>query len=311
MTGYLFDFNNRSYTLPVLLSWDVSHGWGEPCDAFEVSFLYTPEMAQMLYNAVGFSAHHDGRVVFNGRVDEYEVTVDGEGMVAVVRGRSLAALLLDNQCQAAQYSSVTLDYILRQHVEPLGIKSIKAGSMKTLSSFTVGSGDSSWGVLKEFCWFAGGIVPRFSPEGTLILKDSPGEPRSIDRRTPVTCAVLRDCRYGVISQMTVKNKSAGTAQTIDNAPYLSRGASCKRVINVPRKTGYDAMRYTAQYQIDKSVKGKRGLEFTLPFLFAAFPGDRVTVDYEPLRLRGQYRVYKSRCWGDKASAGTVLTLEEV
>lgn len=310
MTGFLTDYRRTKFTLPQLMSWDISHGWGEPCDGFEVSFLYTADMLDTLYNAVEFSAVHEGKTVFSGRVDEYEITADENGLVATVRGRGFGALLLDNQCEAAQYGSVGLESILRNYVTPVGITRVLTKPMKTVSNFTVSSGSSYWTVLKEFCRFAGSITPRFSADGVLILDGSGGEDCVIDRLTPVTAAVLSDCRYGVVSRVLVKNKSAGTQQTIDNTPYLSRGALAGRVVNVPRRTGYDAMRFTGQYQIENSVAGKRYVELTLPALFAAFPGDRVSLAYIPMGLYGNYMVCKSRCWADKDSAGTVLTLEK-
>ncbi len=40
MKGYLIDKNGALTLLPEFLSWDVCHGMGEPCDWFEVSFIY-------------------------------------------------------------------------------------------------------------------------------------------------------------------------------------------------------------------------------------------------------------------------------
>jgi hypothetical protein len=76
MTGYLTTYDNETWRLPVLLSWDVSHGLGEPCDAFEVSFLFKYDMLRMLYGAVRFRGEYGGKTVFFGVVDEYEITAD-------------------------------------------------------------------------------------------------------------------------------------------------------------------------------------------------------------------------------------------
>jgi prophage tail gpP-like protein len=311
MTGYLTDYKSRVWQLPVLLSWDVSHGMGEPCDAFEVSFLYTADMADMLYGAVRFRAEHGGETVFTGVVDEYEVTADESGLLAVVRGRSLAALLLDNECEAAQYAGAGLDFILRRHVYPWGIKYVRTKRMPAVPSFTVKAGESQWGALREYCWFAGGVEPRFSRDGVLLLNGESGRRFSINQNTAVTSAAYRDDRYGVISQVLVKSRNGGTAGVIANATYSSRGASCRRVLSMPRKTGYDAMRHTGQYQIARSARGKRVCRITLAALFAAFAGDIVALDYPPLGLSGNYKVYESRCWADKDSAGTQLVLEVV
>lgn len=310
MKGYLTDSAGAVWALPTLLSWDVKHGLGEPCDAFEVSFAYAKELLPLLYGAVRFRGEYGGETVFRGVVDEYEVTADGTGLTAAVRGRGLAALLLDNQCEAAQYAGVGLDYIVRHHVTPWGVHDVKTGAMAALGDFTVTSGDSQWSVLKRFCRFAGGVRPRFTPDGVLLLNGQDGAARAIGPGTAVTAAVIRDSRYGVISEVLVKNKARGSAETVKNAAYLARGVSCRRVLAVPRRTGGDAMRYTAQYQIEESERGKRTVELTLPAQFAAFAGDRVSLTAPALGLSGDYRVYESRCWADENGAGTALTLEE-
>ena len=312
MTGYLIDVNGQTMTLPPLLSWDISHGLGEPCDAFEVSFLYSKEMLKSLWGAVRFKAEHDGKTVFCGVVDEYEISADGSGLVADVRGRSLAALLLDNECESTEYANVGLDFILRRHVYPWGVKNVRTKAMSTAGSFTVASGQSQWSVLREFCWFAGNVMPRFSADGVLLLDGEKGNTIILKADTPVTAALLRDDRYGVISQALVKSRAkGGGTSTVTNAAYAARGASCRRVISVPRHSSYDLMRHTAQYQISRSQSGKRVCEITLPGLFAAFAGDIAALDYPPFGLYGNYNVYESRCWADKKSAGTTLTLDEM
>lgn len=311
MTGYLTDCAGGVWKLPPLLSWDVRHGLGEPCDAFEISFPYKKDMLNMLYGAVRFRGEYAGDTVFTGVVDEYEIAADRSGLTVSVRGRGLAALLMDNECESAQYSGAGLEYILRRHVYPWGVTQIRKKAMPAAASFAVNAGDSQWTVLKKYCRFAGGVTPRFSRDGVLLINGEKGESRAIDSRTAVSSSVLRDERYGVISQALVKNKSRGTSETVTNASYAKRGAKCRRVVSVPRKTGGDAMRYTAQYQIDESRRGKHVCEVTLPEVFAAFAGDTVALTDTVLGLYGSFTVYESRCWADQNGAGTVLTLEVV
>ena len=103
-------------------------------------------------------------------------------------------------------------------------------------------------MLKRFCRFAGVVRPRFTPDGVLLQKGQDGAARAIGPGTAVTAAVIRDSRYGVISEVLVKNKARGSAETVKNAAYLARGASCRRVLAVPRRTGGDAMRYLGMYK---------------------------------------------------------------
>jgi hypothetical protein len=171
MTGYLTTYDNETWRLPVLLSWDVSHGLGEPCDAFEVSFLFKYDMLRMLYGAVRFRGEYGGKTVFFGVVDEYEITADESGLLAVVRGRSLAGAAAGQRMRGGgQYAGAGLDFILRRHVYPWGIKNVKTKRMPAAAVLhrqgrrePVGR---SAGILLVF---AGGIEPRFSRDGVLLL----------------------------------------------------------------------------------------------------------------------------------------------
>ena len=101
MTGYITGCDGAVGRLPTLLSWDICHGFCSPCDSFEVSFLYEPEMLPTLQKAVRFRAEHEEEIVFSGMVDEVELSADEAGYTAVLRGRGLQALLLDTEADAA------------------------------------------------------------------------------------------------------------------------------------------------------------------------------------------------------------------
>ena len=127
---------------------------------------------------------------------------------------------------------------------------------------------------------------------------------------PVTEQVVSARRYGVFSHVLVKNRAAGLSATVENREFIDSGGLCRRVVNVPRQTGYDAMRYTGEYQIRQSKKGARETVVTLPLLFAAFAGDTVELTGTPLGAGGRFYVAESRCTGGADGARTRLTLTE-
>lgn len=126
--------------------------------------------------------------------------------------------------------------------------------MPPLYVFTVSSGDSQWSVLKRYCRFSAGIQPRFSKDGTLILNGEAGD--MVDLRNAGFFIKTRfvDTRYGNISEVLVKNRVTGASYTVENAEFKKRGGSARRVINVPRTSTYDSMRYTGQYQINEAAR---------------------------------------------------------
>ena len=310
MTGYLIDYRGAAYELPPILAWDIRHTLGNPADAFEIRLLYREDMLDVLRDAVRFRAVHEGEIVFFGVVDEFEIISDSAGMTVSVRGRGLAALLMDNEAEAAQYFSVSAQFILDRHVYPFGVSEVRLGELPKAASFVVDSGESQWSVLENFAWFIGGVRPRFLRDGVLILRHEAGDELVIDERTGVSRVLCREVRYGVISQAIVKNRAWGISTAVENREFVERGGCARRVVNVPRYTGYDVMRHTGEYQIARSKERGVVVEITLPELFAAFPGDRVALvgGVAETGVSGELVVSEARCRAGAERGETVLTL---
>lgn len=313
MEGRVYDAAGQGWDLPVLLRWDVSHGFCSPCDCFEVEFLYEPEMLGTLRAACRFSAFHEGRTVFCGVVDEVELSADDSGRSAVVRGRGMQALLLDSEAESADYSGADLDFILQRHVRALGVAEIERGALAgSAAAFSVSSGESHWSVLSRFAEFCLGVRPRFSPEGAMVLDGGDSGRRfQLDGAAGVGAQRLTIDRYGVLSAAVVKNRVLRTSVTVENEAFQALGGQCVRVLNVPRHTGFDAMRHTGAYRIAKSREEFFRLRVELPGLFAAFPGDRAAVTGSSLGVSGEMLVWSSRCFADAERAGTVLELRQL
>ena len=121
MKGYIMDKDGVSTPLPEFLSWDVCHGMGEPCDWFEVSFIYYSSQLPKLQTACSFRATHDGAIVFSGVIDEYSISIDEKGSVVTLSGRSKAALLLDNELPSQEYPALGSAAAVASFVSPYGI----------------------------------------------------------------------------------------------------------------------------------------------------------------------------------------------
>ena len=171
MKATIYDAAGNAYQLPVLLSWDISHGFCKPSDCFEVKFLYQAEMKEALLAACRFEARFKDRIVFYGVVDEEEFCADSNGCIAVLRGRGMQALLLDSQAESADYMKADIQFILNRHVIAQGIDRYEIGGKSTgkTASLSVSSGESHWSVLSRYTEFCLGLRPRFRPDGTLLL----------------------------------------------------------------------------------------------------------------------------------------------
>ena len=302
-------YDGRSVTLPAPLAWRLEYGLGAPCDSFWVKFLWTGGGEDTLADGCRMTVTHEGQTVFTGVVDECLCRWSEQGCTAEITGRGMQALLLDNQAEAADFGLATLSDILRRYVTPYGITLDRRVNLPSVWGFSVASGSSCWTVLYQFARYHGGVTPRFDRLGRLVLGGwTQRDPLVVNETSPVTDLKLRECRYGVLSRVTVKDVSGWTRNTAVNQDFENRGGRAERVVLMPKNTGYQARRYNAQFQLDRSKARARQIEATLARPFAAWPGGLVRMDRPGWQRNGTYRVQESRVTLDERGMETMLVL---
>lgn len=296
-------------SLPALLAWRLSYTVGIPCDSFSFRFIWKTGLEQALARAVTITARENGETVFSGVIDEYESQWTAQGGTLLLSGRGLAARLLDNETVATEYQTATLADILRDHVTPYGIRVAKQSILPAVPNFSVSSGSSEWQVLYEFARYHGNVTPRFDRTGNLLLTTWENSTKVVlDDRVPVTELHYRYRRYGVLSEILVQDKTRQTAQRVENRTFLDLGGQCRRVLTMPGKSNYQTMRYSGQFQLDRSKSELIRAELTVAALFLAWPGDLVTLNRTGLGYNGTYRVLESTVEADEDGGRTRLTL---
>ena len=309
MQGVLTCWDGRRITLPDVVRWKFQYGCGTPCDSFQLTCLWEPGEADVLAEAVSFTAAEDGETVFTGVVDECERGWDSSGGTLTVAGRGMAARLLDNEALGADYQVATLEDILRDHVTPYGIPASVGAELPAVPNFSVATGSSEWQVVYEFCRYYGGIAPRFDRYGRLVIAPWPdGERRVLGPDAAVTRLTLRDQRYGVLSQVLVRDRTSEEVQTVADGDFLRRGGRSRRVLTMPGKSSYQAMRYSGEYQLARAREELRTLELELPAAFAAWPGELVELRLAQNVGTGLWRVRESVSALEERGSYTRLTL---
>ena len=293
--------DGRRIDLPTVVSWDFNYGTGTPCDSYEVKCLWEMGQELELEEACRFFAEEDGERVFTGVVDEYACVFDKKGGRLEVSGRGMAALLLDNEAMPAEYQTATKADIVKNHVTPYGIETVGGRGLKAVSAFAVTSGVSEWSVVQEYLCYHNGIVPRFDRMGRLVM-DRPEDDLvlTVDGTVPVTAFEYRHDRYGVLSQVVVRRRTAGTPQVMTDAAFVKQGGMARRVVTVPNTTGTAAMRYSGDYQLKASRSGRVRCSLTVAGGFLAWPGQLVKMAWPGFAANGIYRVAQAqvRCDGD-------------
>lgn len=293
MTAYVTDMAGVRWELPKLTAWRLEYTAGVPCDSFWLKCVWDQNNTTKPENWVEFTAEHGGERVFTGVVDECEVSLSARGRRLELSGRGMAALLLDNEALGQDYQTATQMDIIRDHVQPYGITVAPGARLPAVSQFSVSTGSSEWSVVYEFARYYGGVTPRFDREGRLVLSGwDDSRERVVDDSTPLIALVRRDRRYGVLSQVLTRDRWSGAVETVDNRSFAARGGRARRIITMPAKSSYKAMRYSGQFQLDKSASELERMELTIGQAFCAWPGDLVTVQRGGLDWNGRYRAVK-------------------
>lgn len=228
--------------------------------------------------------------MFTGLVDECEVSVTVKGRILELSGRGMAARLLDNEALGQDYQSATQADIIRDHVAPYGVEVAPGAVLPPVSHLSVATGSSEWSVVYEFARYYGGVAPRFDRLGRLVLSGwNDSRERVVDDSAPLISLARRDRRYGALSQVLVRDRWSGRVETVSNAPFQAAGGMARRVVTMPARSSYKAMRYSGQFQLDKSAAGLERVEVTLGEAFCAWPGDLVTLQRSGWDWNGRYR----------------------
>lgn len=302
-------YDRQEYLLPTPLEWELNCGLGEPCDSFRIKTLWKAGQEKRLMAGTRVHVEADGKRLFTGVLDECVCQWDSRGCTAELSGRGMQALLLDNQAPAADFGQITLGEILRQYVTPYGITLEKWVNLPGVWGFSVGSGSSCWKVLYDFARYYGGATPRFNREGQLALHPwADGKPLELDEDAPVTGLLWRYQRYGVLSQVTIRDTTGWNPQVAVNTAFQDQGGQCSRVMLMPRKTAYQARRYNARFQLERSKARMETIEVTLALESAAWPGELVRLTRAGWSRNGIYRVLESRMVLDQNGASTTLIL---
>lgn len=183
-------------------------------DMLTVSFAYCEDFPKLerifavaKSSADAFDAVDKGEVLFSGIVDEQTLTADSGSATITVYARSLAALLIDNECMAASYIDPSLDIIVRNHLEPWGITCADDGSLWCKGELRAYKDSTHAGIAESFCKNFLGTVPRVDHKGVFYTNVyRPKEKITFSNKNGIPFDRISICesRYGRISKIFLK-----------------------------------------------------------------------------------------------------------
>ena len=311
MTGYVIDPQGKETMLPPLLQWSMTTTTGEAADCFSLTFVFAARWEPVLKKAVMFRAVDKEKVRFFGLVDEYEILRDQEGLLVSIHGRGMAGRLMDNQVGQKDHYWVSLGSILTEYVYPYGITNVRYDEDWWLPSYSVPYGATAWQALRGFCLWAGGVQPRFLPDGTLVLSKKEGTRRKLERPEKVISARFSCCRYGVYSQVAAKAVATGLETTVENREFQALGGMAVGRMTIPRRRSCSASKVSPGQMLADSQEDFRVLELCLGEHYAAEPGDIVSVNLGKLGITGSFRVKEAENSMSPEGRHLKLTMKEI
>ena len=165
-------------------------------------------------------------------------------------------------------------------------------------------------MLYQFVCYHGGVSPRFDRAGRLVLGGwQDGPVKVIHDRVPVIAITARDKRYGVLSEVWVREAGKEPAiQKVINSQFKAGGGQCRRMYTMSTKSDYQAMRYQGQFQLRKSQVELLRLEVDIALPFCAWPGELVRLERTGWGRNGLFRVAQATVSMDARGYHTRLEL---
>ena len=155
-------------------------------------------------------------------------------------------------------------------------------------------------MVSDFARYHGGGRPRFDREGRLVLSPwSGGAPHVLGDSTPVTELTVTDKRYGALSAVWVRDRYRDHVEKVTDPDFVAQGGSTRRVITVPGRGDWQAMRYTGRYQLERAGRERLRIRAEIPELFWVWPGELVQVARTGFDRNGLYRAAKVTVRADK------------
>ncbi len=275
ITGYTAD--GTAYTLPVPISLRIERAYDIPADKLEAVF----PMSGTLPELHAIYAERDGKAVFYGVVDEQSAETSGEGALLRLSGRSLAALLLDNEAMAQVYRTPTIQEIFERHAAPYGLAGVRGSSLSYSGTLTVGKGQSEWTVLSRFCKSVGNLMPRVTPDSYLDVRSRTGSAVTTYSNTAaggVRYTVLAHTvkRCEPVSEVVLKAESGGGYQfTEQNCVVRGNGIRRRRLLEIKDSAG--AVQRTARELMRDSNAGYVEYAVRVPGGHFPAPGDSARI----------------------------------
>lgn len=257
----------------------------------------------------------NGSNIFMGIVDEQEKTIGADGTLIKITGRSMAALLLDNEAKPTNYTNLSDEVLFYNHIEPYGLTGFLGDDASYIGNMSIDKGVTQWQVVEDYCGKKYNTVPRINEEGIAVLNGSISQKKllfsnTIKRGMPYVSCKIKTKRHSMLSHIYVRTSPAdGYTTTLINTTAVKKGVMRRRYLNVADMKGRTLD--IGDKMIEKSNQGNLIVTLCCPCGVLGCLGAMATVDDIAVENGSQLTISKVRYVLSSQGQYTYLTLKEV
>lgn len=249
-------------------------------------------------------AYQNGKKIFYGFADKYQLSFDDSGYTVFVYARSSAALLVDNEAYPGQYTCPSSRQLWFHHAKPYGF-TFALPEIATQSEYVVSKGQSCFGAIDKFMQYTCGKRIFVTPDNEVRAFEVSDKVKNLDNdKITSVCATVD--KSSVIGKIAYKINSAEKyVYRLESRFAEKNSITSRKLINLSALPVWQR-EAEAHRQITQPLENYFTVTVTLACECDFSIADRIYADFERLGISGEFVL--SSMIRSKNSNGTKTTL---
>ncbi len=300
----IYGANGENKTLlDNLLMLNINIEESVPADNFTATFkgeiLEEYEMFLIFINDVLF---------LKALIDETTISYSDTFTFTKITGRSMAAVLLDNEVLPQSYNCPNAKTIFTRHCLPFNINEFECDISPINAQIQVSKGQSHFDVISNFSKFCLGTTAEVSSSGTLLFCGYKAyKTVNFGSDVPISEVSISKKRYKLLSNVFVKTTFNDDYNlNLENKITTEKNIVRHRFINATALTSYNID--TARKMLKNSTKEYFNITLKTPMFLGDVIGENANLKYKNLYFKDLY-VSKIIYNFNKGEEYTIITLK--
>ena len=239
------------------------------------TLILTALMDKALPELLEISAEENGRLLFDGTLDEQTAELSEKGALLHISARSKAAALLDNEAVPRSMARPLFSDVFRECARPFGITRYTGSNLRHRGEFKIEKGMSAWEALEAFCLINHRLFPRVDEHGVFSVSPVLGKRhhRFGEDGAAYLSAKRIIVRHKPISEIVTRENGTEIYSVRYTHALASYKGIVRRRIKNYAETSAAAKKQYAERDMRDAFAGSRVLKLKLLGWYDCDPGD--------------------------------------